>query len=194
MALWASMALPRVGAARPRGSRNLPASCNYLADRTGIHALRMDSRQSWGSSRLDGCARRNRLHPRRADGGQCAPVSSSGRRARCERRDAPGRDCACAALHGRRRGRGARDAARRDRGRQRTYPRWDSATREGLSLGRGRLVPVALVSHLNASYGDEAQSQLSVAANASIALKVRRSPVKARTKGMLAPFRTLFGC
>ncbi|MHA7280279.1 HXXEE domain-containing protein [Arthrobacter sp. MDT2-2] len=31
-----------------------PASCNYLAHRTGIHALRMDSRQSWAAEGLMG--------------------------------------------------------------------------------------------------------------------------------------------
>ncbi|MFC7848656.1 HXXEE domain-containing protein [Arthrobacter sp. NPDC057388] len=31
-----------------------PASCNYLADRTGIQALRMDSRQSWTAVGLMG--------------------------------------------------------------------------------------------------------------------------------------------
>ncbi|WP_171027173.1 HXXEE domain-containing protein [Pseudarthrobacter sp. NamB4] len=31
-----------------------PASCNYLADRTGIHALRMDLRQSWAGVGLMG--------------------------------------------------------------------------------------------------------------------------------------------
>lgn len=31
-----------------------PASSNYLADRTGIHALRMDSRQSWAAIGLMG--------------------------------------------------------------------------------------------------------------------------------------------
>lgn len=32
----------------------LPATSNYLADRTGIHALRMDSRQSWAAVGLMG--------------------------------------------------------------------------------------------------------------------------------------------
>lgn len=31
-----------------------PASCNYLADRTGVDALRMDSRQSWAAVGLMG--------------------------------------------------------------------------------------------------------------------------------------------